>query len=120
MRSANRKVLKPVLYDRLRTQLEHEEEDLQKQINTAKKRLLHNALANSEPQSVDADQEVLLERSSRCRQRLRLVVHGLRRIREGTFGICELCEEPIGRKRLEALPTARFCINCQEQEERAG
>jgi len=119
MRTAKRRVLQPVLYERLRVHLEHEEEDLQKQIDTAKKQLLHVAPPNSESSKIaDPDPETLIERSCRCRQRLKMVIHGLRRIREGTFGVCELCEEPIGRKRLEALPTARYCISCQEQEER--
>ncbi len=121
MKSVRHKVLKPVLYDRLRVQLEQEEKDLHKQIETAKKQLLHIVPSSSEClATTEPDQEALIERSRRCRQKLNLVVHGLRRIREGAFGLCELCEEPIGHKRLQALPTARYCIECQEQAERAG
>jgi DnaK suppressor protein len=121
MKSVNRRVLKPVLYDRLRIQLEQEEKDLHKQLEAARKQLLHIAPSSSESSAnPEPDQEALIERTRRCRQKLNLVVHGLRRIREGAFGLCELCEEPIGHKRLQALPTARYCINCQEQEERVG
>lgn len=35
-------------------------------------------------------------------------------IKNGSYGICEECEEPIKQKRLEAVPWARFCIGCQE------
>ena len=38
----------------------------------------------------------------------------LRRIREGTFGTCQECEEDIHPKRLAAVPWATFCIRCQE------
>ncbi len=120
MKSVRHKTLKPVLYDRLRIQLEQEEKDLHKQIETAKKQLLHIAPSSSECPATEPDQEALIERSRRCRQKLNLVVHGLRRIREGAFGLCERCDEPIGQKRLQALPTARYCIDCQEQAERAG
>jgi DnaK suppressor protein len=52
---------------------------------------------------------------------LRDVVSALQRIDDGNFGACERCGEAIAEKRLEALPFARHCIECQrvvEQEER--
>ena len=42
----------------------------------------------------------------------------LRRLREGTFGVCEQCEEDIHPKRLAAIPWASFCITCQETVDR--
>jgi len=42
----------------------------------------------------------------------------LRRIEDGTYGICLHCEGDIGRKRLEAVPWAAFCIRCQEAADR--
>lgn len=42
----------------------------------------------------------------------------LRKLGEGTFGICEVCEEPIGKKRLEARPETTLCIQCKEAQER--
>jgi DnaK suppressor protein len=42
----------------------------------------------------------------------------LKKIDDGTFGICEICEEPIGKKRLEARPETTLCIKCKEDQER--
>jgi len=42
----------------------------------------------------------------------------LKKIDEGTFGICEICEEQIGKKRLEARPETSLCIKCKEDQER--
>jgi DnaK suppressor protein len=42
----------------------------------------------------------------------------LKKITDGTFGICEICEEPIGKKRLEARPETTLCIKCKEDQER--
>ena len=42
----------------------------------------------------------------------------LAKIDEGTFGICEECEEPIHPKRLEARPETGLCIRCKEDQER--
>jgi DnaK suppressor protein len=38
----------------------------------------------------------------------------LARIEEGTFGICQECEEEISPRRLRALPWAALCIRCQQ------
>lgn len=67
--------------------------------------------------------EFQFELSNGNRELLRDVVAALRKIDDGSFGACERCGEPIAEKRLEALPFARYCINCQrvvEQEERAA
>jgi len=50
----------------------------------------------------------------------RLVYHideALRRIEEGTYGLCFQCEKPITTMRLKAVPHARLCIKCKEKEE---
>ena len=43
----------------------------------------------------------------------------LRRIIDGAYGICEDCAGPIGRDRLELLPTTSRCVECQERAEAA-
>jgi DnaK suppressor protein len=52
------------------------------------------------------------------RRLLREVLTALRKLDEGGFGDCERCGEPIGERRLEALPFARYCIECQRRLER--
>jgi DnaK suppressor protein len=42
----------------------------------------------------------------------------LKKIDDGSFGICEVCDEPIGKKRLEARPETSLCIKCKEDQER--
>ena len=42
----------------------------------------------------------------------------LRKIEEGSYGICESCEEDIPQERLEIIPGALFCVSCQEVDER--
>ena len=67
--------------------------------------------------------EFLFELGSGDRRLLKEVVIALRKLDEGGFGECERCGEAIAEKRLEALPFARYCIDCQrsvEQEERAA
>lgn len=65
-----------------------------------------------------------LERSMRIRLKnrealfLKKIDSALTRIQEGTFGLCEDCEEPIEIARLEARPTSTFCVPCKEGRER--
>jgi len=49
---------------------------------------------------------------------LKKIEKALARIEEGTFGICERCEEPISQKRLEARPVTTLCIRCKEEQEK--
>ena len=42
----------------------------------------------------------------------------IKKIDDGTFGTCESCDEPIGKKRLEARPETSLCIRCKEDQER--
>jgi DnaK suppressor protein len=49
---------------------------------------------------------------------LREARSALRRIEEGSFGICQGCDEDIHPKRLAAVPWATFCIRCQEAVDR--
>ncbi len=46
------------------------------------------------------------------------VEHALRRLDEGTYGICEACGRPVGDSRLEAMPATRFCVEDQAGAER--
>jgi len=46
------------------------------------------------------------------------VEDALRRVRKGTYGICEDCGHPIATERLEVLPQAARCVDCQRRKER--
>ncbi len=61
-----------------------------------------------------ADRELMIHTLDRESLRLREVRAALARIEEGTYGICLGCEEPIPRKRLDAVPWAAYCVRCQE------
>lgn len=44
----------------------------------------------------------------------------LERMREGQYGLCEGCNEPIPLARLQALPYATECIRCRREAEKSG
>lgn len=62
--------------------------------------------------------EFLFGQTNHDRSTLNLVTAALDRIKEDTYGLCVNCEQEIGQKRLEAVPWTRYCINCQEKQEK--
>ncbi len=47
---------------------------------------------------------------------LQAIDEALKRIEEGTFGVCRDCGEPIAPPRLNAIPWTRVCISCKEKQ----
>ncbi|NOZ78230.1 MAG: TraR/DksA family transcriptional regulator [Acidobacteria bacterium] len=61
---------------------------------------------------------VLHQLSASERGILRRIDKALERIDEGAYGTCLNCSQPIQKGRLDAVPWARFCIECQERLDR--
>ena len=68
--------------------------------------------------AVETDQHFLLRLRDRERKLLKKINDSLKRIENGSFGICNLCGEEIGEKRLKARPMATLCIACKEEQEK--
>jgi DnaK suppressor protein len=66
-----------------------------------------------------AERELAIRNLDRESHLLRNVRAALRRIEEGSYGVCLHCEEDISPKRLAAVPWAAFCIACQEMVDRS-
>jgi DnaK suppressor protein len=72
------------------------------------------------PDSLDqtqfaAERDLVVSLLNRDTQMSRRVQHALRRMEDGTYGICLACEEPISVKRLHAVPWAELCLSCQSK-----
>ena len=69
--------------------------------------------ADFEDQATDLENQEALEAIENSKiHEIRQIQAALKRISEGTYGICVHCGEDIDPKRLEALPTATRCISC--------
>jgi DnaK suppressor protein len=64
------------------------------------------------------NREFLFSLSNNERQMLQQVDQALARMEEGVFGTCVHCGREIGGLRLEAVPWAKYCIDCQELKEK--
>lgn len=60
------------------------------------------------------DSAILLQQ----RRELNEIELALDKIKQGVYGVCEMCEEPIGKARLEVKNFARFCITCRQINEK--
>ena len=52
--------------------------------------------------------------SQKLKQELHEVEEALQDIKNGEYGICKMCEEPINPERLKVKPFAKYCIDCRE------
>lgn len=64
------------------------------------------------------DKEILFELSDNERKILRDIEAAMRKMEKGTYGLCEHCKSVIEKKRIKALPSARYCIACQNGSEK--
>lgn len=62
--------------------------------------------------------EFLFHQSDDNRRILQLIQEALRRTEDGSYGLCVECQQDVQKKRLDAVPWARHCIECQEKQEK--
>lgn len=63
------------------------------------------------------NREFMFSLSDTERETLRLIEGALDRLEKGGYGSCRNCGREIARARLQAVPWARYCIDCQELAE---
>ena len=63
------------------------------------------------------NREFMLSLSGSELEILKEIEEAIGRIESGAYGICSACDEKIAHKRLQAVPWARYCIDCQELAE---
>ncbi len=68
----------------------------------------------------ESDGNEALSRLSRAQSELSAVQDALKRIREGLYGWCKQCGDPIGRDRLLAQPYVCMCDTCQGKSRRSA
>ncbi|MEY2569376.1 MAG: DnaK suppressor protein [Actinomycetota bacterium] len=94
----------------LRVALEQERADLVRQLEEFGTLNYDSNFADSSQVTAERGEADALAAS--LRDALEDVEHALAKHEAGTYGLCESCEKPIAGPRLEAMPTARFCIDC--------
>ncbi|MDR1123935.1 MAG: TraR/DksA family transcriptional regulator [Elusimicrobiota bacterium] len=96
-------------------------EEIQKRIKTKKETEMPEAEVGDDADmaSQSLDKEVLFELNGNSQALLDQIEAALRRISKDIYGRCEYCRCFIPKKRIQALPFARYCIACQSSNEGA-
>ena len=67
--------------------------------------------------TLESDRNFTLRIRDRERRLIGKIKDALERIENGTYGICESCEEDISDERLKARPVTTLCIECKKRQE---
>lgn len=69
----------------------------------------------AEQATQNENNEVMDYLGNSARTEIAMIKQAIARIDSGHYGICEVCDEPIGKERLKAMPYSSMCIKCASQ-----
>jgi DnaK suppressor protein len=116
-RERRREALQHMLLRKRQEILKEIEGSLGQSLTEDQQRRLESARDVGDQALMDLDRELgisLMEMRNRRRQ---AIDEALTRLNEGTYGICAECGVEISERRLEAVPFAKLCVECQAKEE---
>jgi len=71
--------------------------------------------ADTASETVEREKDFALAKSAESM--LQRIQNALRKLDAGSYGLCDSCGRPISAQRLEALPFATLCLQCQSRSE---
>jgi len=107
-------------FNLLRRRLETERESLLEELKTTdlvterRERDPYGEQGELAIEIVEVEKGLILEK--RVRDQLAEVEHALHKFDQGTYGLCDICGQPIEPARLEALPQANLCLSCKARQ----
>ena len=116
-RQHRREVLQRMLLGKRQEIMREIEGNLGQSLTEDQQRRLESARDVGDQALMDLDRELgisLMEMRNRRRQ---AIDEALTRLNEGTYGICAECGIEVSEKRLEAVPFAKLCVQCQSRQE---
>ena len=112
------KEIKRSLINRREAIVGEAKDEIAKYISGENRQLVDTALDDGDWAVVDISEDINLRKLAAHRKALHDIDESLRKINEGSYGVCEECGEEIGEKRLKVLPAATRCVICQGNKER--
>ncbi|MCP9463687.1 MAG: TraR/DksA C4-type zinc finger protein [Nitrospira sp.] len=116
-RERRREVLHKMLLGKRQEIIKEIAENLGQSLTEDQQRRLESARDVGDQALMDLERELgisLMEMRNRRRQS---IDEALTRLQEGTYGICAECGVEISEKRLQAVPFAKLCVECQARQE---
>lgn len=91
--------------------------EIGKFIRGENRQLAETALDDGDWSVVDLAEDLNLQKLTVHKQTLNKIDEALRKLNEGTYGICEDCSSEISEERLKIIPFAIYCVDCMEKRE---
>lgn len=116
-REHRQEVLHRMLLGKRQELIKEIEESLGQSLTEDQQRRLESARDVGDQALMDLERELgisLMEMRNRRRQ---AIDEALMRLHEGTYGMCAECGVEVSEKRLQAVPFAKLCVECQSREE---
>ncbi|MFA6466698.1 MAG: TraR/DksA C4-type zinc finger protein [Patescibacteria group bacterium] len=104
--------------------LEKRREELKKELNSSADQIAENDydakfIDLGEKDDENAAEVAMFEKNLSMEKTLEVSLYNvnraLKKIEDGTYGICEKCQNPIAPERLNAFPSATACMKCKEK-----
>ena len=94
--------------------LQNELEELQTNVEAAEVIREGSPFGKREEEATESfELEKRLALQKQVRSNINEIEHALEKFRNGTYGLCDICGQPISPERLEAVPYANLCLNCK-------
>lgn len=111
-------ILRKLLVSHRNSIIKEAKEEIAKFIKGETRQLVDTALDDGDWSVVDISQDIDLRKLTAHKDTLNKVDEAIRKLNEGTYGICEDCGDEISEARLKVIPFAAHCLECKEQRER--
>ncbi len=93
-------------------------DEFQKNVNYRKESVADDGTQDiADKANMAYNKEFIFSLTDAERDQLQLIEEALARLEDGGFGVCSSCNNEIKSTRLEAVPWAKYCLNCQELQE---
>ncbi|MEN2985570.1 MAG: TraR/DksA C4-type zinc finger protein [Thermodesulfovibrionaceae bacterium] len=106
------------MLNKMKEQILQEAKEEIKKFQTAERRqIIETVMDDADLSVIDLSEDISLKQLSAHRDVLKKIEQALRKLDEGTYGVCEMCGDEIPEERLKILPFAIYCRDCQERIE---
>jgi DnaK suppressor protein len=112
-----KETLRRLLIEKRENIVKEAQTEIAKYIKGENRQLVETALDEGDWSVIDLSEDINLRKLGTHRETLLKIDESLRKLEEGTYGICEDCGEEINAERLKILPFAICCRDCQEKRE---
>ena len=109
--------LQRILEEKRDALMKEMQQRLGQSLTEEQQRRLESAMDSGDQALVDLEREMGISLQEMRNRERQMIEEALASLEEGTYGACAECGAEISEKRLQALPFARFCIECQSKNE---